>query len=160
MLRPIDLIQAITLLYRSSTTTWLNRVSPLSVLFKEVLWMLSVLLNQIDSQSEFAMMMVSSCLCYINVTITYYKIQCENIVNCIYCFLLYLALIVRWAHNLYEFTESSQVTTVELVTDSAFEVAQFSIQGFPTQIPDNNPNRIPSLVVPGPAFVGKRGCIK
>ena len=79
--------------------------------------------------------------------------------NYIYCFLLYLALIVRWAQDVYEFTES-QLATVELVTNSTFEVDQVSIQGFPRQIPDDNPNRLPSLVVPGPAFIGKRGCIK
>ena len=79
--------------------------------------------------------------------------------NYFYCFLLYLALIVRWAQDAYEFTES-QLATVELVTNSTFEEAQVSIQGFSRQIPDDNPNRIPSLVVPGPAFVGKRDCIK
>ena len=71
MLRPLDLNQEIVLIYRSSTTTWLNHASPLSVLFKKVLWMLSVVLIHVKSQSEFAMMIVSSCLCYINVTITY-----------------------------------------------------------------------------------------
>ncbi len=75
-----------------------------------------------------------------------------------HCFLLYSALIVRWAQDVYEFTES-QLATVELVTDSTFEVAQVSIQGFSRQIPDGDPNRLPSLV-PEPAFVGKRGCIK
>ena len=79
--------------------------------------------------------------------------------NYFYCFVLYLALIVHWAQDVYEFTES-QLATVELVTNSTFEVAQVSIQGFPRQIPDDNPNRLASLVVPGPAFVGKRGCIK
>ena len=85
--------------------------------------------------------------------------MCENIVNDFFCFLVYLALIVRWAQDVYEFTES-QLATVELVTDSTFEVAQVSIQGFPRQIPDGDPNRFPSLVVPGPAFTGKRACIK
>ena len=79
--------------------------------------------------------------------------------NYFYCFLLYLALIVRWAQDLYEFTES-QLATVELATNSTFEVDQVSIQGFPRQSPDDNSNRIPSLVVPGPAFTGKQGCIK
>ena len=79
--------------------------------------------------------------------------------NYFYCFLLYLALIVRWAQDVYEFTES-QLATVQLVTNSTFEVDQVRIQGFPRQIPDDNPNRLPSLVVPGPAFVGKGGCIK
>ena len=65
-----------------------------------------------------------------------------------------LALIVRWAEDTYEFTEG-QLATVELVTDSTFEVAQVSIQGFPRQIPDGDPNCIDSLVVPGPAFPGE-----
>ena len=78
--------------------------------------------------------------------------------NCFYCFLLYLALIVRWAQDVYEFTES-QLATVELVTDSTFEVAQVSIQGFPRQI-FSSINRLRSLVVPGPAIPGKRGYIR
>ena len=53
------------------------------------------------------------------------------------------------------FTES-QIATVELVTDSKFEVNQVSIQGFPRQIPDGHPNRFPCLVVPGPVFGGNR----
>ena len=64
-------------------------------------------------------------------------------------------LIVRWATDVYEFTES-QIATVELVTDSKFEVSQVSIQGYPRQIPDEHPNRFASLVVPGPAFSGKK----
>ena len=64
-------------------------------------------------------------------------------------------LIVRWAQDVYEFTES-QVATVELVTNSKFEVSQVSIQGFPRQIPNGHPNRFPSLVVPGPAFGGNK----
>ena len=48
--------------YQSGMMTLLNRASPLSVLFKEVLWMLSVVLNQIESQSKFVMMMVSTCI--------------------------------------------------------------------------------------------------
>ena len=64
-------------------------------------------------------------------------------------------LIVRWATDVYEFTES-QIATVELVTDSKFEASRVSIQGFPKWIPDGHPNRFPSLVVPGPAFSGKR----
>ena len=63
-------------------------------------------------------------------------------------------MIVRWATDVYVFNENQITATVELVTDSTFEVAQFSIQGFPRQIPDGNPNRIDSLVVPGPAFPG------
>ena len=61
--------------------------------------------------------------------------------------------------DVYEFTES-QLATVELVTDSSFEVAQVSIQGFPRQIPVGDRNHIPSLVLPGPSFIGKRVCIK
>ena len=52
------------------------------------------------------------------------------------------------------FDESQITGTVELVTASTFEEAQMSIQGFSRQIPDGNPNRIDSLVVPGPAFPG------
>ena len=63
-------------------------------------------------------------------------------------------LLVRWATNVYVFDESQITGTVELVTDSTFEVAQVIIQGFPRQIPDRDPNRIDSLVVPGPAFSG------
>ena len=63
-------------------------------------------------------------------------------------------LLVRWASDVYEFTESQVAATVELVTDSKFEMAQVSIQGFPRQIPDGDPNRFPSLVVPGPSFPG------
>ena len=63
-------------------------------------------------------------------------------------------LLVRWARDVYEFNESQIVGTVELVTDSTFEVYQVSILGFPRQIPDGDPNRIPSLFVPGPAFSG------
>ena len=63
-------------------------------------------------------------------------------------------LIVRWATDVYEFTES-QIATVELVTDSKFEASRVSIQGFPKQIPDGHPKRFPSLVVPGPVIAGK-----
>ena len=52
------------------------------------------------------------------------------------------------------FDESQITGTVELVTDSTFEVAEVSIQGFPRQMPDGDPNRIDSLVVPGPTFPG------
>ena len=58
-------------------------------------------------------------------------------------------LLVRWARDVYEFDENEILGTVELVTDSTFEVDQVSIQGFPRQIPDGDPNRFPSLVVPG-----------
>ena len=68
------------------------------------------------------------------------------------CFFL-SELIVHWATNFYDFSEG-QVATVELVVDSIFEVDQISVVGFPMQIPSRHPNRIPSLVVPGPTFAG------
>ena len=60
MLRPLDLIQVIKLCYLSSTMTSLNRVSPFSVLFKDVLWIKSVVLNQIEWLFIFVMMTVST----------------------------------------------------------------------------------------------------
>ena len=45
---------------------------------------------------------------------------------------------------------------MELVTDSKFEVTQIVIQGFPRQIPDGHPNRLPNLVVPGLVVQGER----
>ncbi len=68
------------------------------------------------------------------------------------CFLL--ALIFRWAQDVYEFTESGKAT-VELVTDTKLEETQVAIQGFPRQIPEGHPNRLPNLVVPGLAFPGE-----
>ena len=65
-------------------------------------------------------------------------------------------LIARWATNFYQFTESQIAGTVELVTESKFEVNQVSIQGFPKQIPDGHPNHFPNAVVTGPCFPGKR----
>ena len=64
------------------------------------------------------------------------------------------ALVVRWARDVYEFTES-EVAAVELVTDSIFEVSRISIQGVPRRIPFGFRNYFPTLVVPGPAFSGK-----
>ena len=64
-------------------------------------------------------------------------------------------MIVRWAQDIYMFSENQVAGTVELVTDSTFVVDQVSIQGFPRQIPDGDPNRFPSLVVPGPSFPGE-----
>ena len=52
------------------------------------------------------------------------------------------------------FDESQITGTVELVTDSTFEVDRVSIQGFPRQIPDGDANRFDSLVVPGPSSPG------
>ena len=60
-------------------------------------------------------------------------------------------LLVHWARDVYVFDEGQITGTVELVIESTFEVDQVSIQGFPRHIPDGNPNRIDSLVVPGPA---------
>ena len=63
-------------------------------------------------------------------------------------------LLVHWATETYVFDESQIAGTVELVTDSTFEVAQVRIQGFTCQIPDGDTNRIDSLVMPGPAIPG------
>ena len=63
-------------------------------------------------------------------------------------------MIVHWATDVYVFAESQITGTVELVTDSTFEVAQVIIQGFSRQIPDGDTNRIDSLVVLGPALPG------
>ena len=63
-------------------------------------------------------------------------------------------------YTLYELTViniyySFQVTgTVQLVTDSTFEVERVTIQGSPRQIPDGDPNRFSSLEVPGPSIPG------
>ena len=65
-------------------------------------------------------------------------------------------LIVRWATDVYLFTESQIAATVELVTDSKFEASRVSIQGYPRQIPDGHPNLFATLVLPGPTFGGKR----
>ena len=73
MLRLIEASHLKNLWFQSSMMTLLNHSSPLSVLFKEVLWMLFVVLNQIESQSEFAMMIVSSRLCYNNVIVIKYN---------------------------------------------------------------------------------------
>ena len=72
----------------------------------------------------------------------------QNDINIYYSFSK--ELLVHWSRDVYEFYESQVAATVELVTDSIFDVAQVSIQGFPRQIPDGDPNRIDSLVVPGP----------
>ena len=63
-------------------------------------------------------------------------------------------LLIRWATDVYVFDEGQIAGTVQLVTDSIFEMVNVSIQGFPRQIPDGDPNRIDSLVVPGPSFPG------
>ena len=63
-------------------------------------------------------------------------------------------LVVHWARDVYEFAESQIAGTVELVTDSTFEVERVSIQGFPRQIPDGDANRFDSLVVCGPTLPG------
>ena len=61
-------------------------------------------------------------------------------------------LIVRWAQDVYEFQEG-QVATVELVTDSDFEVASVAISGHPRRIPDSDPSTLPSLEVLGPDLI-------
>ena len=60
MLRHPKAFQVTYLWYQSLMMALLNRASPLSVLFKEVLWIPCVVLNQIESQSEFVMMTVSA----------------------------------------------------------------------------------------------------
>ena len=64
-------------------------------------------------------------------------------------------MVVRWPQDVYVFVESQVAATVELVIDSTFEEARVSIQGFPRQIPYGDPNRIDSLVVPGPIIPGE-----
>ena len=71
-----------------------------------------------------------------------------------HAFFLNLALIVRWATDVYEFNEG-EIAAVELVTDSNFEVDQISIQGFPKAIHDTRNNQYPELLVPGPVKDGK-----
>ena len=69
----------------------------------------------------------------------------------LYCNIYFLfpkELLVHWARDVYEFNESQMTATVELVTNSTFEVGQVSILGFPRQIPDGDPNRFPALFVP------------
>ena len=76
----------------------------------------------------------------------------------LYCNIYFLfpkELLVHWARDVYEFNESQMTATVELVTNSTFEVGQVSILGFPRQIPDGDPNRFPALFVPGPSFSGE-----
>ena len=68
-------------------------------------------------------------------------------------------LIVRWAQDVYEFSESQIAATVELVTDSDFDVDEVRIRGFPKQIPDGHPNHFPTAVVTGPCYPGKRDSI-
>ena len=81
-------------------------------------------------------------------------ILCMSTLSLTFIILFPEELIVNWAENVYIFDEGQTAGTVELVTDSTFEVDRVSIQGFPRQIPDGDPNRIDSLVVPGPAFPG------
>ena len=63
-------------------------------------------------------------------------------------------LLVHWATDVYVFDESQITGTVQLVTDSTFEVDRVSIQGFPRQIPDGDANRFDSLIVCGPTLPG------
>ena len=64
------------------------------------------------------------------------------------------ALVVRWALDIYDFTES-EPATVQLVTDSVFAPPTFRIQGFASQISVSHPNRLPSLSVCGPIIPGQ-----
>ena len=59
---------------------------------------------------------------------------------------------MRWAQDFYEFQEG-QVITVELVTDSDFEVASVAISGRPRRIPDSDPSTLPSIEVLGPVII-------
>ena len=83
-----------------------------------------------------------------------YCTHCINRLSLPFIILFRKELLVRWASDVYVFDENQVAATVELVTDSTFEVAQVSIQGFPRQIPDGDPNRFPSLDVPGPSIPG------
>ena len=66
--------------------------------------------------------------------------------------LIPLELIVRWARDFYECQEGQPVT-VELVTDSDFEVASVAISGRPRRIPDSDPSTRPSLDLLGPDLI-------
>ena len=63
---------------------------------------------------------------------------------------------MRWARKFYDFNENEShyaTATVELVTDSVFEVSQVTIQGDPRWIPDSDPSTLPSLEVVGPDLI-------
>ena len=63
---------------------------------------------------------------------------------------------MRWATSFYGFGEN-EIPTLELVTDSIFEMAQVTIQGGPRWIPDSDPSTLSSLEVLGPViFPGDR----
>ena len=59
---------------------------------------------------------------------------------------------MRWARDFYVCQEV-QATTVELVTDSDFEVASVAISGRPRRIPDSDPSTLPSIEVLGPVII-------
>ena len=59
---------------------------------------------------------------------------------------------MRWAQDFYVCQEV-QVTAVELVTDSDFEVASVVISGHPRRIPDSDPSTLPSIEVLGPDLI-------
>ena len=63
---------------------------------------------------------------------------------------------MRWAKDFYDFQES-EIATVELVTESKFEVTKVSISGCPRQIPDSNPSTHPSFEVCGPDIIPGNG---
>ena len=56
---------------------------------------------------------------------------------------------MRWVQDFYQFQEN-ELATLELVTDSAIEVAQVAIHGSPRRIPDSDRYSFPSLKVLGP----------
>ena len=65
---------------------------------------------------------------------------------------------MRWAGDFYEFRES-ELATVELVTESKFEVTEVAVRGHPRRIPDSDPSTLPSLQVCGPQlFPGNLYC--
>ena len=66
---------------------------------------------------------------------------------------------MRWAKDFYEFGEN-ELATVELVTESNFEVASIAISGRPGRIPDNDPISRPSLQVCGPQLFRGNGSLK
>ena len=59
---------------------------------------------------------------------------------------------MRLAAEFYEFGEY-EIATVELVTESKFEVAQVNIQGSPRWIPDSDQAHRDSLQVLGLPFI-------
>ena len=88
------------------------------------------------------MVIVSTCVFYDSLND---RISCVKI---LFQLPLSSELIVRWASDFYGYQEGG-LTTIELVADSDFEVAQFAIQGCPRRIPDSDPTTRLSLEVLG-----------